>query len=278
LPVTFETGDVNGTWTPQNSDGKYSGEIFTLRKAMANSINAVTASMIKKVGPQTVVDYAKRMGITSPLEAVPALCLGVNDVSLYEMVGAYGTFVNKGFWTEPFFITRIEDKEGNVLQEFTPKTSEVFDEETAYLMIHMLKGATEEKGGTALGLNKYHLLWQGHEIGGKTGTTQNYSDGWFIGITPKLVAGAWVGGDDRSIHFRSMDLGQGARMAMPIWALFMQKIFSDQSLGMAKLSFPKPPHLKVEIDCKRYKEQEFSANDSIHKQPSNNTLPPPDDF
>ncbi|HEX8549033.1 MAG TPA: penicillin-binding transpeptidase domain-containing protein, partial [Cytophagaceae bacterium] len=278
LPVTFETGDVNGTWTPQNSDGKYSGEIFTLRKAMANSINAVTASMIKKVGPQTVVDYAKRMGITSPLEAVPALCLGVNDVSLYEMVGAYGTFVNKGFWTEPFFITRIEDKEGNVLQEFTPKTSEVFDEETAYLMIHMLKGATEEKGGTALGLSKYHLLWQGHEIGGKTGTTQNYSDGWFIGVTPKLVAGAWVGGDDRSIHFRSMDLGQGARMAMPIWALFMQKIFADQSLGMAKLAFPRPAHLKVEIDCKKFKEQEFSPSDSIHKQPTNNAVPPPDDF
>lgn len=277
LPVTFETGDENGTWTPQNSDGAYSGEIYSLRKAMANSVNSITANMIKKVGPQTVVDYAKRMGVTSPLEPVPALCLGVNDVSLYEMVGAYGTFVNKGFWTEPLYITRIEDKEGNVLQEFTPKTSEVFDEETAYLMVHMLKGATEEKGGTALGLNKFGLLWQGYEIGGKTGTTQNYSDGWFMGITPKLVAGAWVGGDDRSIHFRTMDLGQGARMAMPIWALFMQKVFSDPSLGIGKDHFPRPAHLKVEVDCSKYKQGGDVEGDSVLIQKAPN-YSRPDDF
>jgi penicillin-binding protein 1A len=255
LPVGFPTGDKdNSVWTPQNSDGKFTGEMFTLRKAMANSINSITANLIRKVGPETVVEYAKRLGITSPLDAVPALCLGVSDVSLFEMVGAYGTFVNEGVYTEPFFITRIEDKNGNVLQEFIPKTIEALNEETAYMMIHMLRGATEEKGGTALGLNQFGLLWQGGEIGGKTGTTQNYSDGWFIGVVPKLVAGAWVGGDDRSIHFRSMDLGQGARMAMPIWGIFMQKIFKDKSLGIKQQPFPKPEKpLSVELDCKKYK-------------------------
>jgi penicillin-binding protein 1A len=255
LPVGFPTGDKdNSVWTPQNSDGKFSGEMFTLRRAMANSINSITANLIRKVHPETVVEYAKRLGIVSPLDAVPALCLGVCDVSLFEMVGAYGTFANEGVYTEPFFITRIEDKNGNILQEFIPKTVEALNEETAYMMLYMLRGATEEKGGTALGLNQFNLLWQGGEIGGKTGTTQNYSDGWFIGVVPKLVAGAWVGGDDRCIHFRSMDLGQGARMAMPIWGLFMQKIFKDKSLGIKQEAFAKPSKpLSVELDCKKYK-------------------------
>jgi penicillin-binding protein 1A len=254
LPVTFQTGDENETWTPQNSDGAYSGEMFSIRKAMANSINSITANLIKKVGPETVVSYAQRMGITTPLEAVPALCLGVFDVSLYDMVGAYSTFVNQGVWTEPMFITRIEDKNGNILQEFVPKKREALSEETAYLMIHMLKGATEEKGGTALGLNKYGLLWNGAEIGGKTGTTQNYSDGWFVGITTQLSTGIWVGGDDRSIHFRSMNDGQGARMAMPIWAIFMNKVYNDTKTGIIKERFPMPSKpLSIEINCKKIK-------------------------
>jgi penicillin-binding protein 1A len=264
LPVTFETGDENKVWSPQNSDGVFSGQMFTLRKAMANSINSITANVIKKVTPETVVKYAKRLGITSPLDAVPALCLGVNDVSIYEMVGAYSAFANEGVWTEPFFITRIEDKNGNVLAEFVPKTVEAINEETAYLMLHMLRGATEEKGGTALGLNQFNLLWQGGEIGGKTGTTQNYSDGWFIGVVPKLVAGAWSGGDDRSIHFNTMDLGQGARMAMPIWGLFMQKVFKDKTLEIKQEKFAKPKApLTVEIDCKKYKALNVQSGDSV---------------
>jgi penicillin-binding protein 1A len=266
LPVTFQTGDENKVWSPQNSDGKFTGEMFSLRKAMANSINSITANVIKKVTPETVVEYARRLGITSPLDAVPALCLGVNDVSVYEMVGAYSTFANEGVWTEPFFITRIEDKNGNVLQEFVPKTIEALNEETAYLMLHMLRGATEEKGGTALGLNQFNLLWQGGEIGGKTGTTQNYSDGWFIGVVPKLVAGAWSGGDDRCIHFNTMDLGQGARMAMPIWGLFMQKVFKDKSLDIKQEKFAKPKKpLSVEIDCKKYKTLNLQNSDSLQQ-------------
>lgn len=271
LPVTFETGDENRTWTPENFEGEYTGEVYTLRKAMANSINSITASLVKKMGPQTVVDLAHRMGITSQLDPVPAICLGVFDVSLYEMVGAYCTFVNKGFWNQPIYLTRIEDKEGNVLQEFTTQTKEVFNEETAYLMVHMLKGATEEKGGTALGLNRFGLLWQGYEIGGKTGTTQNYSDGWFIGITPRLVSGAWVGGDDRAIHFRGIE-GQGSKMAMPIWALYMKKIFADSSLGIGKESFPRPASLKTEINCKKFKANKLQS-DSSSSQPRNGNIP-----
>ncbi len=276
LPISFETGDPkNPVWTPQNSDGKYSGETFTLRKAMANSINSITANLVKKVTPETIVQYCKRLGIQSDIQAVPALCLGVFDVSVYEMVGAYSTFVNHGVWTEPFFIERIEDRNGNVLQAFTPRSVEALNEESAYLMVHMLRGATEEKGGTALGLNKWGLLWNGAEIGGKTGTTQNYSDGWFMGITNKLTAGAWVGGDDRSIHFRLMDDGQGARMAMPIWALFMNKVYADPSTGITKERFPRPSKpLSVELDCKIYKEKNMQYSDStVYQQNKNQDVP-----
>lgn len=276
LPISFETGDpAHPVWTPQNSDGKYSGETFTLRKAMANSINSITANLVKKVTPETIVQYCKRLGIQSDIQAVPALCLGVFDVSVYEMVGAYSTFVNHGVWTEPFFIERIEDRNGNVLQTFTPRSVEALNEESAYLMVHMLRGATEEKGGTALGLNKWGLLWNGAEIGGKTGTTQNYSDGWFMGITNKLTAGAWVGGDDRSIHFRLMDDGQGARMAMPIWALFMNKVYADPSTGIKKERFPRPSKpLSVELDCKIYKEKNMQYSDStVYQQNKNQDVP-----
>lgn len=267
-PVTFETGDTNKTWSPKNSDGVFTNKPFTLRKAMANSINSVTARMIKEVTPQHVVDMAHRLGIESPLEAVPALCLGVNDVTIYEMVGAYSTFVNDGVWIEPTFITRIEDKNGNVLQEIVPKTREALNEESAYLMVHMLRGATEERGGTALGLNKFKLLGIGAEIGGKTGTTQNYSDGWFIGLVSKLTTGVWVGGEDRCIHLRGFEYAQGARTAMPIWAYFMQSVFEDTELNFKKERFPRPAKkLSIEIDCNKYVQKETNSQDStfLHK-------------
>lgn len=252
-PTTFTIMNADGTgdttWTPKNSDGVFTGEILTIRQGMARSVNSVTAHLMKKLGPRLVVEYGKKLGITSPLVDAPALCLGTCDVSVYELVGAYSTFVNNGIWTEPIFVTRIEDKNGNVLQEFVPKTREALNEESAYLMIHMLKGATEEKGGTALGLNKYELRWN-NEIGAKTGTTQNCSDGWFIGVLPQLVSGVWVGGEDRCIHFRTMEYGQGSRMAMPIWALYIEKIYADPSLGITKRRFLKPTKkLSVELIC-----------------------------
>src|SRR5690606_7165611 len=179
--------------------GNFSGKKFSLREALGESVNSITAYLMKKLTPDVVVAYAKRLGISSPLEAVPALALGSSDVSIYEMVGAYGTFVNKGVWTEPVMITRIEDKNGNVLMEYYPKTVEAISEENAYLMVHLLQGSTAGRGSTAYyGLRFRHGLK--NEIAGKTGTTYNLSDAWFMGLTPDLVCGTWVGGEDRSIH------------------------------------------------------------------------------
>ncbi len=263
VPVTFEVPGDPPTWTPSNSGGKFSGETMTLRQAMARSLNSGTAYVMQKIGPQTVVDYARRLGIESPLAAVPSLCLGTSDVSIYELIGAYSTFVNEGFYTEPFYIERIEDKNGKVLKQFVPKTGEALSSETAYAMLHMLKGSTEIEGGTALGLDRE--LRENNEIGAKTGTTQNYSDGWFVGVTKDLAAGVWVGGDERSIHFRNIGLGQGARMAMPIWEKFMKKVYEDESLPVSKGEFKKPANLSIELDCEEYRMQQGNMTDSTEQ-------------
>ena len=252
-PVVFELpGQDPPYWRPDNHNSKWTGETMTLRRAMAKSVNSITAFMTKKLSPNTVVDYAKKLGIQSKLDAVPAVCLGAGgDVSLFDLVGAYSTFINKGIWTEPFFISRIEDKYGNLIQEFIPTKQEALSEETAYLMLHMLKGSKEEEGGTARGLNPE--LTVDNDVGAKTGTTQNASDGWFIGVTHNLVSGAWVGGDDRSIHFRDWVFGQGARTAMPIWQQYMLNVYEDVDLGIEKGKFDKPTKIiNVEIDCSTY--------------------------
>jgi penicillin-binding protein 1A len=238
-------------WCPNNSDNKFSGQKYTLRKALAESVNSVSAFLVNKLGPSALVQTAKRMGISTPLDPNPSLALGVSDVTLYDMVGAYGTFVNGGTWIEPNFITRIEDKHGNVLAEFAPKSIEALSEETAYLMVHMLKAAAEPGGTAYYGLR--HRNGLKNEIGAKTGTTQNQSDAWFMGLTPDLVAGTWVGGEDRSIHFRTIALGQGNKLAMPIYGTFMQKVYADRSLDVSKDAFPKPlTPLSVELDCAKY--------------------------
>lgn len=226
-------------WYPLNSDGKRgSGEKMTIRQAMARSVNAITAQMMQTLGEENVVEFAHRVGIESKLDAVPSLCLGTSDVSLYEMVGAYCTFVNGGINTKPFFITRIEDKNGNVIENFVPKTKEAINEQTAFKMIYMLKGGVEETGGTSQGLP--WELRKDNEIGGKTGTTNDASDGWYMGVTHDLVTGIWVGGDERAIHFPSWDFGQGARTARPIWANFMTKVYADPSTGITKGFFRRP--------------------------------------
>ena len=238
-------------WCPDNADNKYSGKKYTLRKALSESVNSVSAFLVNKLGPETLVKTAKRMGISTSLDPTPSLALGTSDVTLYDMVGAYGTFVNGGTWVEPSFITRIEDKHGNVLFEFAPKTIEALSEETAYLMVHMLKAAAEPGGTAYYGLR--HRNGLKNEIGAKTGTTQNQSDAWFMGITPDLVAGTWVGGEDRSIHFRTIALGQGNKLAMPIYGAFMQKVYADKTLDVSKGAFPKPlAPLSVELDCAKY--------------------------
>lgn len=257
LPVTFELPE-GGTWTPRNSDAKYGG-MMTLKKGLATSTNTITAYVLKQFGPQAVVDLSRKLGIESPLDPVPSLCLGTADISLYEMVGANAAFANKGVWTEPIFITRIEDKDGNVLQEFIPRRVEALNEETAFLTLNLMKGVTDY--GTGIRLRyKYKI---NTPVAGKTGTTQNNSDGWFIGITPDIVAGCWVGCEDRSAHFRSTELGQGAHMALPIWAKFMQKVYADNQLKVSKGDFEKPDKdISIELDCTK-KDKDDGSQDPI---------------
>lgn len=252
-PVTFGTEDglTNDTWTPQNSDGNYSYESLTLRRAMGRSINTISAKLIKAMGPSKVADFAHKAGITSSLYEGPSLCLGTSEVSVFEQVAAYCPFANGGEKIDPIIILKITDKNGVVLREFTPNAKAVMKPETAYLMTFMLQGAVREPGGTAQGLNSSSIA-AGNEIGAKTGTTSNYSDGWFMGVTQKLVTGVWVGGDDRSIHFRNISLGQGAKMAMPAFSKFMEKVYSDRSLsldGYHKMPFIKPAAMAFDFSC-----------------------------
>jgi penicillin-binding protein 1A len=248
--ILTETGE---DWCPDNSEGpndKYAGKMITLKKALANSINYITVWVMKQYGPHAVVALARRLGITSDIPEVPSICLGTPDISVYEMVAANSTFANKGTYIEPTFITRIEDKNGKVLEEFIPRIDEVFSEEKAYAMIQLMRGVVD--GGTGSRLRfKFKLT---NQIAGKTGTTQHNADGWFMGLTPDLVAGVWVGGEDRSIHFDSMAEGQGASMALPIWAKFFNKIYADKKLNVSKGDFPKPKYLdpNLEMDCSKY--------------------------
>ena len=253
LPIVFEDFD---NWSPKNSDGKQGG-MMTLRNGLANSVNLITAFMMKQVGPQAVVNVAKKMGITSDIPAYPSICLGTADVSLYEMVGAYSTYANKGVWTEPVYISRIEDKNGNVLYEKIPRKVDALSEQTAYLMLFMLRGVIDKGTGLRLRGPRYRFT---NPIAGKTGTTQENSDGWFIGITPDLVSGVWTGAEDRSVHFRSTNLGEGANTALPIWALYMKKVYADATLKISKGDFIAPAGgLDVEIDCDKFKKQSSGA-------------------
>ncbi len=231
-PETFTLPDGK-TWTPKNSDGQYRNDYMTLRQALAKSVNSISAYLISNLaannkGPELLVEYAKKMGITSPLDPVPTLCLGTSDVSVFELTNAYSVFVNEGIWKEPVILLRIEDKHGNTLEEFRNESRQVLTEQTSAYMIELLKGSVEEAGGTSVSLKSVYKI--PCEVGGKTGTTQGSSDGWFIGITPELVSGAWVGGEERSIRFRSMQFGQGAKMALPIFGYYMQKVYGDKSL------------------------------------------------
>lgn len=262
VPVSFYDEYSGTTYTPQNSDGPPTGELLTLRQALARSINTVAAYLVKRLTPQTVVDYAKRMGIKGDLEPVPALVYGVADVSIFELAGAFSVFANKGIYTEPYFIVKIEDKNGQVLQEFIPQSYEALNDETAYTMLYMLKGGVEERGGTSLGLHRYKNLWGGNDIGGKTGTTQNFSDGWYVGVTQNLVAAVWVGGDDRSIHFRDWQFGQGAKLALPIFGYFADAVFADPNVPVKKSLFNKPDNFNTTFDCSKFKGANIDIADS----------------
>jgi penicillin-binding protein 1A len=246
-------------WTPKNADNKYGGEL-TLKQALANSVNVITAQLIDMVNPKNVVNLAKSAGIETEIPEVPAIALGSVDLSLFEMVGAYATFANKGLRIEPMMILKIEDKNGTVLEQFIPNSKEVLSEESAYVVLNLLEGVTQGGSGVRLRskwgnypdnvVTGYPYGFE-NPIAGKTGTTQNQSDGWFMGIVPNLVTGVWVGGEDRATHFAGITYGQGATMALPIWALYYQKMYADKDLSISKEPFEKPENLTINIDCSK---------------------------
>ena len=240
-----------GTWTPPNPAGdRGTGQWLSLRKALALSKNSITAQLLQRIGVENVVDFARRAGIKSTLEAVPSLSLGVSNVSLYELLGAYGTFVNQGIHTEPYYIIRIEDKHGNVIENSVPARRQAISEQTAFKMVYMLMGGVDEEGGNSASLSD--ALKADNEIGAKTGTSNNASDGWYIGVTHNLVSGGWVGGDEPSIHYRDWVLGQGGRTSRPIWEKYMLKVYADKSLEYKKGQFKRPAELDIMIDCKSF--------------------------
>ncbi len=252
-------------WTAENYSRTFSDSLVTLREALARSLNTIPARLTQKLGPPMIIEYAKRLGINSPLKPYPAICLGTESVSMYELLGAYSTFASGGVWYEPNYLIRIEDRNGNVLEEFTPKSQEVLGEETAYLMTYMLRGGVEEKGGSAVGLHQYNCS-KDNEIGAKTGTTQNYADGWFVGITQDLTAAVWFGGDDMNIHFRDGS-GAGSKTSLPIWGTFMDKVYADPSTGITKKPFRKPAVLSTTLDCQEYMKNQHPG-DSTQMYPT----------
>ncbi len=243
-------GDV---WKPRNAATKKLGEEITLKYALATSNNWISGHLIKRYSPQSVIKIARKMGVESYIPPVYSIALGSADLSLYEMVGAFNTFANSGVYVKPTFITHIEDKHGNVVDRFIPEKQEAMSEQTAYLMLELLKGVVQY--GTGIRLRyKYGF---NNPIAGKTGTTNNQSDGWFMGIVPELSTGVWVGAEERSVHFRTITLGQGANMALPIWALYMQKVYEDESLGISKEDFEKPiGGLQIETDCEKLEQEQ----------------------
>jgi len=255
-------------WCPKNSDGTYSGDDMSLKSALANSVNTITAQLIDRVGPGSVASIAKSMGITKEIPEVPSIALGTPDVSVYEMVGAFGTFANQGVYVKPVMVTRIEDKNGTVLYEYAPETKDVLSKDVAYAMVNLLEGVTQYGSGGRLrhtyGKNQtvYKEIITGYPyeltnpIAGKTGTTQNQSDGWFMGMVPNLVTGVWVGGEDRSIHFNRLLYGQGAAMALPIWALYMKKNYANEEIGVSKEAFEVPEEISINIDCSKTEEEQ----------------------
>ncbi len=253
-------------WTPKTDGFRWGGKI-NMEFGLANSMNNYTAWLMRNLGPNVLVDFVKELGIKSPFDPVPSLCLGVADVSLYEMVGAYSTFANKGVWIEPTFISRIEDKNGNVIVDFNPETNEVMTEEAAYIMLELLKNTVDglrneydpdhRRRGTAIRLRLQRPYGKfTNPIAGKTGTTQNHSDGWFMGLTPDLVTGVWVGAEDPGVRFSRLSLGMGTNMALPMWGYYMQKVYADTSIHVSKEDFEKPEKkISIELDCDKKKEE-----------------------
>ncbi len=276
----FTWGKGKYAWQPKNANRSYSYDNLTLKRAFARSVNTVAAQLAKEVGIQNVAGAARLLGIKSKLEEVPTLSLGASDVSLLEMVNSYSTVTAEGMYMAPVIVTKIEDKDGYVIYEHKARPKRVISYENAFLMTELLKAGITEPGGTSRALWNYDLMRWDTEFGGKTGTSSNYSDAWYIGVTPKLVGGSWVGAEHRSIHFRSGSMGQGSRTALPVFALFMEKVLADQKFSKYREKFPSQPKENISRDYKC--ESDYSTaddsevSDSIFERVPLESLPIPD--
>jgi len=264
---------IDADWHPQNSNGQFLGMV-TLKKALAYSINTVSAKLIDRVGPKAVVDMTHKLGVTSKIPEQPAIALGAVEITVSDMVAAYSTFANQGVYIKPMVITKIEDKNGVILDQIKTITKDVMSKDIAYAVIKLLEGVTETGSGARLkwggaGGNGYNRM-TGYPykiinpVAGKTGTTQNQSDGWFVGMVPNLATGVWVGNEDRSAHFKSLTYGQGATMALPIWGLFMKKCYADDSMiyKISEKPFERPANLSIKVDCGRAAVKDTTKTDS----------------
>ncbi|MDD6052220.1 MAG: transglycosylase domain-containing protein [Bacteroidales bacterium] len=245
VPQTFIVGE--DTWTPRSTDkDEWIGKKVTLKWGLTKSSNNISAYLMKQFGPHAMADMMRKMGIKSHIDEVPSLCVGPADLSLYEMVAAYNTYPSRGVYVSPIFVTRIEDKQGNVISEFNNHKREAISENTAYLMANLMQGVINQGTGSRI-RSVYRISGQ---VAGKTGTTNDNSDGWFIGYTPSITAGIWTGGEDRQIHFESLALGGGSNMALPIWGIWMKKILADGTLGISENDvFVAPAGVNVNLDC-----------------------------
>ncbi|WP_396165835.1 penicillin-binding protein 1A [Flavobacterium sp.] len=270
---------VTEDWEPRNSDNKYRG-MMTLKRALANSVNIISAKLIDRTGPEAVVELTKKLGVTSEIPVQPSIALGAVDITVQDMVAAYSTFANQGVYIKPQFISRIEDKNGAVVFEPVPESHDVLSKDVSFAVIKLLEGVTEGGSGERLrteGGGSGDNRWTGYPyvfknpIAGKTGTSQNQSDGWFIGMVPNLVTGVWVGCEDRSAHFKSITYGQGATAALPIWGYFMKKCYEDPDLQISKDEFERPENFSIKVDC--YSAPKHVAKDSTDTEEQN-----PDEF
>jgi penicillin-binding protein 1A len=270
---------VTEDWEPRNSDQKYRG-MMTLKRALANSVNIISAKLIDKTGPEAVVALTQKLGVTSEIPVQPSIALGAVDITVEDMVAAYSTFANQGVYIKPQFIARIEDKNGAVVYEPVPETHDVLNKDVSFAVIKLLEGVTEGGSGERLrteGGGAGDNRWTGYPyvfknpIAGKTGTSQNQSDGWFIGMVPNLVTGIWVGCEDRSAHFKSITYGQGATAALPIWGYFMKKCYEDPDLQISKDDFERPDGFNIKVDC--WTPQKHVEKDSTDTEEQN-----PDEF
>lgn len=272
-PFTMPKGryGIGQDWSPQNSNRSYKG-IMTLKQALAGSVNTITAKLMDKVGPKAVVNMTRDLGISAEIPQSPAIALGAVDITVSDMVAAYSTFANQGIYVKPVFVTRIEDKNGVILFNAVPETKDVLSKDVAYTVVKLLEGVTESGSGIRL-----RTTWQGpgykrvtghpykftNPIAGKTGTTQNQSDGWFIGMVPNLATGVWVGNDDRAAHFNTMLYGQGATMALPIWGLYMNKCYADKTLHVSKGAFEVPDGLSIRVDCSKVLQESDRSDEEL---------------